>query len=643
MNVDLETDKKDEMTTTEVESAPPLSTIPDSEVFQRYQLLTRIGSGGMGDVFLGIQRGAVDFQRLVVVKRIHSHYFDRVNTLQMFIDEASLVASLSHPNIVKIIDFCRTETSIYLVMEYVDGETLKLVRSWCKKNQTDLPFPIACNLILEACEALRYAHSATTREGEPLNMIHRDIGLHNLMIDRNGYVKVIDFGIAKSTIQTDRTSPGLLKGNPGYMAPDLFIHDEIDNRIDIYALGLCLYELLTLQRAFSFEKDTKLPQIMHSITTKELETPSSMVDGLPPELDDIVFKAVEKDRGKRYQTVNEMARDLRNFALEYSKQFEDQNVKTWFDTNFIERKNAREHFEQRVLEKAGNSGPAPDRFTSISSNPPPPQTSIMTDMHPYSHQSPNMPLGGLKPRYVYLLIGSMFLVFIGFVSIVYFLSYGDKAPIEKENKVDNLFVYCSPEDAELFVNGENIGKTGDQGRSIHVKPNEKHVVELKKHGYAEYSVAIIGPKTGSQTVVTSLVKIEPVALNENMEVINKNVADIKPGPVDEYSGLSKRRYFRRKSRRKKISPIDKSSSLTDELDWKARLEPQRTSSGEIEGKTRRTAGTTSSDDSVFDSRLTNRSKPIVPLLDDTQAPKVPLLLDDEEKVDRESKKRVPLL
>jgi serine/threonine protein kinase len=584
-----------------------LTPSSDSSLNQRYRILAKIGSGGMGDVFLGIQRGAVDFQRLIVLKQIHGHLLDQQNQRQMFVDEASLVASLAHPHIVKIVDFRQTDNSFFIIMEYVDGETLKVIRSMCQRRRIPLPFPIACKLIMSACEALHYAHNATSRDGRPLNIIHRDIGLHNLMIDRNGYLKVIDFGIAKSTIQSDKTLPGLLKGNPCYMAPDLFRYTTIDHRVDIYALGLCLHELLTQQRAYHFEKNVQLAQIIHQVTRHELVAPSAIVSSVPTDLDEIVAKATAKDRDERYNTVEELASDLRGFANLNTSEFEENDVRTWFTQNFEDRIQERIQFEQDVLESAKNK---PDesyaRICSYAPQPPAGATEMMARSATSIQQ-----VSGMKPMQLTIIIGCLFLFSVISAAVIYsFLNRStDEAEKTTENtRQPNLIINSSPSGTEVYVDGEHYGVIYGREGSFWISPEEKHLVELKKVGYTDYAIALRVSKDGQQRIATSL-KLEPAVSGVETSTSSPPELEVEqqPAPIQKKVTYPKRVY--RRMRRNRSEP--ESPSPAPEVDQKP-APPAAV------------------------AKPKPKTKAAVPLLDAPKNPKVPLL-------DKPQQSNVPLI
>lgn len=466
----------------------------------------------MGDVFLGVQRGAVDFSRLVVIKRIHDNYQEQQYSeehARMFFNEASVVASLNHPHIVKIYDFCMSGSSPCIVMEYVEGETLKHVFRSCEKLEKQIPLGVACRLILDACDTLRYAHNSTSPTGESRRVIHRDIGLHNLMLDSNGYLKIIDFGIAKSNFHSDLTSPGLIKGNPGYMAPDIFTETIPDHRIDIYALGLCLYELVTQTRAFKFKKDVTVGQIIREISAKDLPPPSRIVSDLPVGMDEVVLKSIAKDRTKRYEDAASFAKDLE--AVAGNVLVSGNETKQWFTENFATRLKERREFGAKMLETAQGSNSSQGNLISIPDNVPvsplnvnsiSPTASVMTE-----HLSDSFSHSVLHPSNLYKLATILFLLFAGCAVVLYLLFF-QKSPDREEVAMDNLVVTCDPSEAVLMIDGKELGVIGNEGIAFHVEPNKKHEIVLSKDGYRDYTLPFIGPSSGSKHINAALVKIK---------------------------------------------------------------------------------------------------------------------------------------
>ncbi len=555
---------------------------------QKYQLLAKIGSGGMGDVFLCVQRGAIDFSRLVVLKAIGSRQIQHSEEhAKMFANEARVVASLNHPHIVKIHDFFMSGDAGYIVMEYVEGETLKYIFSSCGHRSRRIPMALSFRLILDACDALHYAHNSTSPTGEKRQIIHRDIGLHNLMLDSNGYLKVIDFGIAKSNLQTDRTSPGLMKGNPAYMAPDLFTKESPDHRIDIYALGLCLYELCTQTRAFKFHKEATVGEIIQMISTKELVPPSKIVPDLPKGIDEIVLKAVEKERDNRYQTIEAFARDLKKVSRPYLTS--ELDAKEWVQEHFADRLRERREFGARMLtlaEESDGSVYEPTNFPGtmpaglVSMNNPtrlvrrtravdekmPAGLVSMNSLTPSTQSENLLSRVVLTPSNLYKLMGALFLLFVACVGVVYFLFFAKPATEPSSTATDNVIVSCNPAGSTLTVDGEPLGTLGDSPLALRVEPNEKHEIVLSKKGYEKYTLPFIGPVTGAKRIDATLIKIEP---DLSFSAANKAEGDVDESAMMEYSDTpAKRRHSRLSNIRKKSARPSKKKRATDDVQSK---------------------------------------------------------------------------
>jgi len=325
----------------------------DGNLGDRYRLLGKLGSGGMADVFLAVQRGEEGFERLVVMKKVHTRWMKQEESaIKMFIEEARTVASLSHPNIVKVFDLSKMGEDICIAMEYVDGENLEYVSAVLKKRNLQFPLKVACTLIVQACEALHYAHTAKTPDGKPLKLVHRDVGPHNIMLDSNGYLKIIDFGIAKSAAQGDLTSPGVIKGKLSYLAPDIFKFKDIDGRIDLYALGLVFYRLLTLKIPFPFKSDVTIAEVLTKILKDPLAAPSTVNPSIPTEFDAIIAKATHRDRDERYQSGEALADAIRATAEKHGGLASNSEVRNWFQEQFKARLAKRREFDTKALAKA---------------------------------------------------------------------------------------------------------------------------------------------------------------------------------------------------------------------------------------------------------------------------------------------------
>ena len=278
--------------------------------FGKYKLIQPLAQGGMAEIFLAKQQGPAGYEKTVVIKRVLSHYSAHPEFVAMFLDEARLAAQLSHPNIVQIFDFGENEGAYYLCMEYLRGEDLHtLVKLAAKKNLPISP-QVAATVVAAACDALHYAHSLTSDEGQPLNIVHRDISPSNIFVSFQGVVKVLDFGIARAEGKVVKTATGMIKGKLAYMAPEQAKGLALDGRADVWALGAVLHELLTGKRLFWRGNDV---ESFRALLDERVPLPSELRAGIPRELDEICCRALERDLDLRYTSAKEMYGDLDDF------------------------------------------------------------------------------------------------------------------------------------------------------------------------------------------------------------------------------------------------------------------------------------------------------------------------------------------
>jgi serine/threonine protein kinase len=276
--------------------------------FGKYTLFERIGRGGMADVFKARVQGPAGFERVFVVKRILPHLSDDPQFTKMFIEEAKLSARLNHPNVVQVFELGAVENEYFIAMEYVKGrdlsETMRTL--W---NRVGPPRPeLVAYIGREMCRALAYAHDLTGDDGSPVGMIHRDVSPSNVMLSYEGAVKILDFGIAKALgsdqQEESNTQRGTLKGKFAYMAPEQTQGSDVDKRIDIFAAGIVLHEVLTGRRLFKGENDL---QTVEKVRQCDVPPPSLHNQLCSPELDEVILRALAKNRDERFQTATDMA------------------------------------------------------------------------------------------------------------------------------------------------------------------------------------------------------------------------------------------------------------------------------------------------------------------------------------------------
>jgi serine/threonine-protein kinase len=267
----------------------------------------------MAELFLALQKSVAGFEKLLVIKRILPAMNQDRAFIDMLLHEARIAATLTHANIVQIFDVGHVDGTYYIAMEHVHGEDLRgIVRQMRKKGVIEFPLEHAIEIMLGVTSGLAYAHEKRDLDGSPLNIVHRDISPQNVIVTFSGDVKVVDFGIAKSdTKMTMETQSGKLKGKVPYMSPEQARGEAIDARTDVFAVGVMLFELTTGRRLF---KGASEFETLKLICDREYPRPSSVKPGYPPELENIVMKALAKDRSARYQSAREVQSALEDFV-----------------------------------------------------------------------------------------------------------------------------------------------------------------------------------------------------------------------------------------------------------------------------------------------------------------------------------------
>ncbi len=278
------------------------------KTFGKYQPFATLGSGGMADVFLAIARGPKGFNKLAVVKSLKSPLAKDQSFVDMFLDEARLAARLNHPNVVHTHEVGDSEGEYFLAMEFLEGQSLNKILENLKKNGKTLEPPICARIVSDALAGLHYAHELKDYDGKPLQIVHRDISPHNLFVTYEGQVKVVDFGIAKAMTSSTQTEVGVLKGKVAYMSPEQAMGDTIDRRTDLYAMGIVLWESLTLE--YLVRGESASDRLKRLLSNGGVPRVSSVIKDIDPDLDEIVAKSLDRDPEKRFQTATEMREEL---------------------------------------------------------------------------------------------------------------------------------------------------------------------------------------------------------------------------------------------------------------------------------------------------------------------------------------------
>ena len=266
----------------------------------------------MAQIYLARQTGLGSFERHVVLKTIVRERASDQRFVTMFLDEAKLAATLNHQNVAQVYEVDQADGAYFMAMEYVHGENTRAILETTLRRGWTIPLELAVMIISGAAAGLHHAHERRGKNGQPLNIVHRDVSPANIMVGYDGSVKMLDFGIAKAEERATKTIGGTIKGKYGYMSPEQCKGKPVDRRSDIFALGIVLYELATLRRAFKGNDDF---DTMKRIVAGDLVLPSAIVPGFPRELEAIILTALANDANARFQTGQEMIEALDAFTV----------------------------------------------------------------------------------------------------------------------------------------------------------------------------------------------------------------------------------------------------------------------------------------------------------------------------------------
>jgi len=273
----------------------------------RYVLYDEIASGGMASVHFGRMLGPAGFSRTVAIKRLHAHLARDPQFVSMFLDEARVAARVQHPNVVATIDVVAREGELFLVMEYINGESLSALLREARARGVRVPPRVVSSIISGVLHGLHAAHEAKSEQGEPLQIVHRDVSPQNIIVGIDGVARVLDFGVAKATMRVQSTRTGEVKGKFAYMAPEQLESRKIDRRTDIYAASVVLWEALASKRLFSGDDPGA---IVTQVLLAKVPLLAAIVPDLPPRLQALVQRGLGRDATDRFPTALEMALEL---------------------------------------------------------------------------------------------------------------------------------------------------------------------------------------------------------------------------------------------------------------------------------------------------------------------------------------------
>lgn len=325
--------------------------VDDIDRIGRYQLCFELAVGGLATVYLARASGASEpDEALVAIKRMHPALLNEPGYAKMFADEGWIGSLVSHPNLSRVIDYGEENGELYIAMEYLVGEPLSRVfhRILAVPDDQDrarLTY-LAAQLVADACRGLHAAHEIRGERGEFLNIVHSDVSPNNLFVGYDGRVRIIDFGVASAQLHSDHSSPGQVIGTFPFMAPEQMAVARVDRRVDIWSLGVLLWELVTLRPLF--EKDSDV-NTMYAVLSGEISAPSKYNEHVPAELDEIVLRALERNPEARWQTAEQLGDALDKFLSGCDKAPGAQGVADWMAELFPQGQSQKRQLMELAL------------------------------------------------------------------------------------------------------------------------------------------------------------------------------------------------------------------------------------------------------------------------------------------------------
>jgi serine/threonine protein kinase len=356
---------------------PQPNIVPDEllpgSTLGKYEILRKLATGGMAEIYLARSRGVAGFEKTVVLKRILPHIAEDEAFVHMFLDEARLAATLQHPNIADVYDVGEADGNPFFTMEYVHGQDARAIRAATRKRDEHVPISMALAIVHGTASALDYAHERTGPDGRPLQLVHRDVSSSNIVVSYDGAIKLLDFGIARAASHQHKTQIGMLKGKTPYMSPEQCRAQRLDRRSDLFSLGTVMYELTAGRRPFRGENDFA---IMEQIVRGVAPPPSTVSPGYPPELEAIVMRLLAPSPDARYQTAEELLHDLEQFISKHGLWVSSRPLGKYMRILFAERIDAWERaanegvaFSEHVAETITSESQQVDRVTPPSAHP----------------------------------------------------------------------------------------------------------------------------------------------------------------------------------------------------------------------------------------------------------------------------------
>jgi len=319
----------------------------------KYRSLFELGQGGTANVSLAVAKGPEGFKKLFVVKQLRQVYVQDPEFRAMFMTEARLSARLNHPHVVQVYEVFEQDLTPTILMEYIEGQTLDAVLTLAEPK---LPLDLHLRILADVLSGLHYSHELNDLRQTPLNVVHRDVSPHNVMVSYEGVVKVLDFGIAKLSGSTVETEAGVIKGKLRYMPPEQIAGEDVDRRADVFAVGVMLWEALTGTKLWKGLSDAT---IMNRVLLGEIPKPENPAAPIPPELTQICLRALAPDRGDRFQSALELELALEDYLAKRSHYVSARELGKFMTERFASVRKAVAQRIENELQQNESTRPGP--------------------------------------------------------------------------------------------------------------------------------------------------------------------------------------------------------------------------------------------------------------------------------------------